>query len=410
MYFGVSGTYTLTVLDALVALLGIETLLALLGLWPHIKGRRIRFAVQLAVLTWLALLVATIGGLITLGSDVLAQGVIIFARRWGEYSLLPLAACLFVSKKTMRYLAYSIFGVAILTSLSAFVPEFSRAVISATGAGVFYGGEARAIGLLFNPNVYGSFSVLIINCLIALLLMHSSRSAIRKWLLMFLLLACLGSLMLSGSRSALVGFAASLIFWGGWAIRGRRPAVLTRWVRIVLCLAVAAVIVTMFSSRGRILFERIKIVVEEGTSTYNIAGRIEAQNIGYRIFVDHPFGIGVGNIGVLGNEYLREYGIGILREFGGTDSQYLDALIEGGGLGLLLLLALIWILYRRGSRSNTAWSASMGGSIVALAAAGLFAHSFYAPPLAAMTWLLVCMGEVERQYELGCTIKKTEHA
>lgn len=399
MNFGGSISYTITVLDALVALLGIEIMLAFLGLWPRIRGRDQHFPVQILVLAWLPLLPATIGGLITFGPGVLTRGFLIFTKRWAEYSLFPLAACLFLPKKSVRWVTYSLIGATIVLGVSAFIPEFGEALLSYVGASTGMYGEfgSRATGLLFNPNVYGNFSILIINFLISLLLIHPPKNTIGRWFLIFLLLVPLGTFALSGSREALLGFAISLVFWSGWAIRRRTPAAFYRWTRVVVYFVGVVVILTAFLPHGGIMLTRVKEFLAEGTSTYNVAARIEAQSIGSIMFFDHPLGIGVGNIGLLGNEYLREYGVGYLQRLNGTDSQYIGPLIEGGVFGLLFLLLTLWLLYRRNRETNEAFAVSTRVNILSLAIAGFAAYTFYAPSLAAMIWLLAGLSEATRK-------------
>lgn len=396
MNFGGSASYTITVLDALIALLGIEIVLVLLGFWPHIRGRDHHFSVQILVLAWFPLLTATVGGFITFGPDVLTRGFLIFTKRWAEYSLLPLAACLFLPKKSIKWVTSSIIAAGAITVLSAFTLKFNQALLSAVGAETYYGGESRATGLLFNPNVYGNFSVLIMNFLIGLLLIDRPRSIIVRWLLAFLLLAFLYGFLSSGSREALLGFVISLIFWSGYIIHRGEKWLFYKWISLMLYFIIIGGVLAQLTPPARIMLERGKEVLLEGLFTYNVAARIEAQSIGLIMFFDHPLGIGVGNIGLLGKVYLEKYGRGFLRELGGTDSMYVDTLIEGGIFGLFFLLLTLWLLYWRNRGLNNVWAVSLKTNILALLVAGFFAYTFYSPPLAAMIWLLASLSEVAR--------------
>lgn len=378
--------YTITVLDALLALLGIEIVLALLGFWPHISGRNQHFAVQIFILAWLPLIPAMIGSLASFGPnpDILVRGFLIFTRRWAEYSVLPLAACLFLSKQSIRWVNCSLIGAITILSVSAFIPEFKQALLSYVGISAEIFGEfgIRATGLLFNPNVFGVFLLLMLNLFVGLLLIRRLSLWKTATLTLFLIIV-FAALLATGARGIMIlGLPISLLFWlfldHGTTVRKA----------LVGLTAVLAIAVLLQSPLGQILkgrFERLRI---SGFQEANLYARLYNQKQGLEIAAMYPYGLGVGNIGRIGTYKL-------VGRIGTTDNQWIDLLIESNFLGLLLFIIPLILIYRRSAHRKTLMSLVVRACMVSSVGVSFAYSVFNMPAISASLWLLIALSEVE---------------
>lgn len=364
------GEYNVTVLFLLV----VASYMAVLLRMAVRPSGVLRRQLVLVLLSFAPLLPGVVGSIITVGSLAnVINGILIYTVRFGLYAIIPSAFVL--SPRKWRERAKWVLFMSLLGAMMYLI--LARQQLS-----VGYFGE-RNTGLFYNPNVGGYVAVMTANWALSGLVNDKGRARFFELLLLF---ASLLALLKTGSRSALIGAAASLLIWvflvllcrgGGIAAKIRNR------VRVILIITVA---VTVAILPHTVMWPRIQELLLHGVQTENVAGRLEAWQTGLKILFRHPFGIGVGNIPVVSPRYADN--LQVLSGVSTTDNQFLDLLIETGPLGLLLFLVTLVAIFRRSLEFRTPVGLAVAVNIVAMSVAGLGAFTFYSPFVSSVIWIM----------------------
>jgi hypothetical protein len=258
----------------------------------------------------------------------------------------------------------------------------------------------RAVGTQVDPNSFGGLLV-IITILTGVALL-ARRPILPRWLLSVLLLLDIIALVLTNSRSALLGVLA-----GGMLVATMRYRRLWGW-------GVAGTLVIIAFGLGSGYFARLAsgLRFEDQASLMRLAEYRNALDIIGR----YPaFGVGFGTAGELDLTT-------------GVSSVYLTIAERAGLFGLALFLVLVGIFFAntipaivgsmrhappRGSPGDIEWSvldtALLGGTAAALGAllVGLVDHYYFNiefPHMAALLWLVIGMALVARRL-LGAVVQ-----
>lgn len=303
-----------------------------------------------------------IAGLLTFGLEGFITSIGLFFKRWGIYSIIPLAVA--VDGRGNRKYEWS----------------FVLASGLAMGLGVFrdLGIEGRASGVLFNPNTLGVFAVLGISMCVHLI---AHTSGAERYAALAIAVPHFLALVLSGSREAWITLAVSM---GYWAFHARS--------RKVVLLAVVMGLVALVLPIGEVSRVRLSMALAQGLNEVNVAGRLDATRAGLKLFMDYPLGVGAGKINAVGWNYLELYGGGdyslyLLHEgFATTDNTYVDELIEGGILSLFFVLWTLYLMWR--------WTMKTGygrAVVLCLMVAGLASATLHVPVLSGALWYVVAL-------------------
>jgi hypothetical protein len=204
--------------------------------------------------------------------------------------------------------------------------------VAAGGAAVYYlkAGELTYI----NPNAWAQFPLtgLLATC-IAWPMAVSKRFGIGA--LQLLAFVNFVWIFLSGSRGVLFTGTSCLLF-----LLLKRPAHHRGLVLAGLAIAVAAGLLSLFPDLGERTVGRIQILINPNNSANaRTSSRYDLMVAGWRIFLDHPLGVGTGGFP---KEYAATSGgmahAGHERQ---AHSGWVKVLVENGALGLALLLAYV---------------------------------------------------------------------
>ncbi len=245
----------------------------------------------------------------------------------------------------------------------------------------------RATGLLVNPNSYGQLAALVLLLFIARYLMRPDRQQSRSRVVPAVLLAAAGGLVASGSRSALLGFAAGLIvilICVGQQLAAGNRLVGRRLVRLGLLLAAAAVLavgVDLGFNNGIITarFIRMLNVANLGAAAdHNFAARIELWREAIRQQrLTYPWGTWAPPSYVLDNA---------------IDSFYVFTLVQGtlvySGLFVLFMgnLVAIGLKHYRQSGRDPVLGVQLMAAAAFIAGASLTLSPMLEPPIAVGLW------------------------
>ncbi|HWR50086.1 MAG TPA: O-antigen ligase family protein [Bryobacteraceae bacterium] len=216
------------------------------------------------------------------------------------------------------------------TSLWLWVAVLNGVAV-AIGGLVFYL-DPQALRL--NPNGWslfplaGMFSI----CLASL---KPPRNSVSPFLVLLAAVA-FGWTFLSGSRgSTLVALICTLFLIGAEKQRSRRAGYLAVWALVCLGLAV------WFATSGQGALHRIEYTFDSDKSiTGRSSGRWDLIVAGWRIFLEHPLGVGTGGYSVsfaeLGDEHLAFRGFTRQAHAG-----WIKTLVENGIAGTLIFAAYV---------------------------------------------------------------------
>jgi O-antigen ligase len=272
-----------------------------------------------------------------------------FMKRFGLAAVIPLAAVRFGSRSTATGLR--VLTVAAIAALVVFALRPELHDLLPKPDDWEEGREmVRAAGLGMNPNnlAYGAVALAILHG--ALMPRRSGTSA--RLLLLLVLAGTAVCVVLSGSRSGLVGAVGALAFL---LLRTRMSA----RAKLGLCVGAAAALVVGLQVNPTFQ-ERLGRLYQLGANEANVAGRMHAQGLAVRAAGEHPFGVGFRNIGWAARSNQTYYA------FATSDSAYVDTLLGAGVPGLLaflLLLRLGWRHVARTGRRDRAESVLQAGLV-----------------------------------------------
>jgi len=204
----------------------------------------------------------------------------------------------------------------------------------------------RVNSTLRGPNPLGAYAGMVLAFLTALLVNGKARLNNRKVLISTLVLGSCGivALWISYSRSALVGGAIMvlIVLFATW---GRK---LSRNAWVALCVTTFALAGALVALRGSSLVSNVIFHenLNGGSSVNSNEGHIMSLQYGAYIFLQHPFGLGVGSTGsasLLGDNPVT------------VENQYLFTAHETGWLGLIIFMAIFVLIIRRSWQNRSDW-------------------------------------------------------
>lgn len=208
---------------------------------------------------------------------------------------------------------------------------------AAHGFGVYLDRLSGAPADVVNPNGLGFVIITALPFLHFLLFRHSSK--LYKLIYLALLVPLMYALILTGSRSAIVGLAVVL---GMIFLKSEKKALF-----VVTVLAAAAFAIPRMSDQQADRY--LSLVSDDSTHAETRDGRLEGMVDDFRTGLARPvFGHGLGT----GQE--AKWNV-----IGGTNvphNMYAEAFIELGAIGLLLFLSLIWSFVRNAMDARRAVS------------------------------------------------------
>jgi hypothetical protein len=268
-------------------------------------------------------------------------------------------ACCFVigDSRRDRYLNYFLMGGLVGTSLGilhTLVPAFDPFALSRPNLGWIsqYGGVLkREAGAFAYPNNFGMYSAYV--AIIGLSALARGREQIRNSLAFAASLTGLLAVLVSGSRSALLGLsvAALLVLWR--SPRLRVPVIALS--AVTLCVFLVSLALTGFS--GVVLRDRI------GGISGSLSIRTKAWHQSWDVFVRSPV-----------------FGGGLVSNT--IDSTFFYLLEVGGALAIALIVALYWTSILRPLRQRRDGT----GAILALALASSLLQDSFGQPL--VNWVI----------------------
>lgn len=368
------GALNITLTDILIAF----SILNVILYYSRSNSKVNSNVIVLLVLSFLPMVFGFIGSLSTFGSfsEALSSSML-FAKRFAMYSFIPLTF-VFINRNRIRNVTYILLICAVISSITAIFPQINATILSPELKQNY--GERR-VGLLLNPNVAGNYAVMFLNFAVALILYGKDILGRYQWLAYTSILFSGGLLLVSGSRGAVFAAFASLLFWLWFHFRN---------VKLFTVIATSAALLagslTLFPDIS--LFERWARFSTQGTQEVNVASRLDSQALSLKIYLEHPiFGTGIGSL----ERLAPSYGSNIT----GADSQYVDTLVETGTLGLLVLLALLYIIYKTGIKYRGVYGTTLAVNTLTLAVSGFSAFTFYSPFLSILLWYLLGMASIE---------------
>lgn len=200
------------------------------------------------------------------------------------------------------------------------IPSLAALFVSFPGSDLLLFGQARAKGLLKDPNVFGPFLIpailIVVGELLSPRLLTSGRLT-KSFLGLILVAGVFYSYSRAAWLSLVVGLAAMLPVVA-FRRRGSRQAAALIGVMLVTTVGIAGVVTV--SGSGSFLRERAQF------QSYDVA-RFGAQASGAQLAREYPFGIGPGQF-----ERVSELS---------AHSSYVRTLAEQGILGAAILIALM---------------------------------------------------------------------
>jgi O-antigen ligase len=252
------------------------------------------------------------------------------------------------------------------------------------------GGEFRIAGPNFQPN---DFSVFLLALLpLAMNTFWTERGLKNSFFASWSLIACLGALILTYSRSAFLCMVVVVFIM--FIFRPPSPKIIVMIIFLsILCLPlIPAKYMERMSSFGKLASS------EEGvTQDASLKGRLSENLAGIAMFKDHPFfGVGFYHFSYYYQSYARRFGI--FDELGEDSAPHNLFLQIGSELGLIgavwfgsMNVYLLWNLWQARQNFLKAGLPDSAGTAVALGVAGIsflisgiFCHVSYAR----MYWLI----------------------
>lgn len=381
-----------TFLESLPTLEGAPSIAKLLGLFlvvgwlaaltlnrPGLPS--LDFAASHLGIAWLAALFLAW----VMASSLWAEDVSVSRAAFVSFALnLALFAVVFAAVRTPRHVVWLAF---------VFVVGSLLAVAGGLAAGGVGDEGDRLSGSGLNPNVLGAVLAVSVVLSATLALMKSLHRAARVAAGLACLL-CVASLLLTGSRGAMLGLAAALVLAPFVVGRGRRAATAALVAATAVGLWVALNTVAPESAADRLV-----AVTSTGS------GRVDLWTIAGRMIDDRPFiGVGADNYRVTSVHYLLEPGTIVADDYIVDNpvvphNIYLQVFAELGVVGLTLYLALVLaclacflraarIFERGGNRDAGLLARGLLIALMCLLVALVFSSALYSKQL----YLLLAVG------------------
>jgi putative inorganic carbon (HCO3(-)) transporter len=295
--------------------------------------------------------------------------------------------------KALRYLLFASFFflfVQLVRTRDTFTWVLRVLTLSATAAavvgliGFLTGAVTRASGPIGEANDFAFLLATVIPLAIYLARYDGSRRGL--WSLCVFLLAA--TVLATLSRGALVGLLAVTL----WAVGTGRLRIGGLFAGVVVVVGIAVLAVTFW---GPLISERL---TEKGViANQNVASRKALWAGALRMAADHPLlGVGTGQFGVRGAEYVRNDPIGIERPV--AHNSFLEVLAEDGIIAFGAFIAflagswrLLTLARRHAQAAGDEEGARLATAVQASLVVALVAANFLSVQITVPLWLLGAM-------------------
>lgn len=341
-------------------------------------------AMLLGVLTALGAL--AFGGVIGPGIELS-----IYLKRFGLAAVLPLAISCFGSARLYRWIPIMLFLCILTMTVFSIFPEFRVGLmVVSLEIGSAANGN-RAMGLISNPNDSAYVVICAVVVVIAMIFAGKRRAFWHYMLMVSATVACLITVVLSASRSAVLGILLGLFYY---LLASCLPISKRALIACVFCLG--GYVGIAYSSEFQQRMESA-LVIHLGEE--NVESRLQAQYVTLLSAIENPLGVGFSNF----PEATAHLSHGMpFSAVEGSDSVYFDTLLASGFLGLATLLLLFfkcWKYQRSPSRRATEALLVLRAGCIAVSVFGLASvspFSIFVSPIAFFmvgSWSFLKMGD-----------------
>lgn len=371
----------ITVSDFVLACLWIVSIACLPV--PRYRSWHQKVGLRIIAFTVVIGILATVGALISpYGRDALFQ-FSFHMKRFGLASILPLALALFGTPRLFRRLRYVLLVVLLAMAAFSVFPAWRQRLPIVEDVPPM-STPVRAIGMISNPNDMGYLAVGIFALFVALFAAFPVARSRRISIVTLGSAAAMVCIVMSGSRSAVLGLLVGTAYY-----LFKTPRGVIHKVSILLLLSLVAFVGMQSSDVFR---ERVSAAYSQRLQERNIDGRLQAQWIAIRATIENPFGIGFTNFG----DATTRLSIGSsFTSVEGSDSIYIDTLLGAGVLGLVTLLMLFrtcWKFIQRSPPGKFFASKALASGVVAMFTIGMAAVAPASVFVASLFFLMVGSG------------------
>lgn len=247
---------------------------------------------------------------------------------------------------------------------------------------IYSAARPRVQATLDNPNTLGAFQVLMLFPLVSLIRVKQ-KNIISKIFIITTIILCFSNVVMSMSRSALIGLGVGLILL--IFIFGKRI--------LILIVPIGAVVLTMPNA-----LSRIKQITDKAQND----SRVRIWNVAAKMIKDHPIG-GVGNGNFITNypKYVKMYPK--LKEEGvdvyPSHNSYLKVGSELGIIGelsfivilLLILREALYFIKNKGESLSSFFIEGFVVGIIPFLVMNCFDNILFVPKVATYFWIIVAM-------------------
>jgi O-antigen ligase len=210
------------------------------------------------------------------------------------------------------------------------------------------------------------------------------------------------TIFLSGSRGGMLAFAAQMTFFVAILLRQRKAGRMAFMLGVFLVLAIGL----LAWLGGGELVERIASIQSEARTELSGAMRVNIDRDAIHMFRQKPLlGWGLGTFAEVYPQFRSFYTNFFVDR---AHNDYLQLLVEMGGLGFATMLCFLVIVYYRASKKLKNWTVDTNGAVglaAILSITGILVHSFLdfnlqIPANAALFYVLCTLAAMEPRFGL----------
>jgi O-antigen ligase len=210
------------------------------------------------------------------------------------------------------------------------------------------------------------------------------------------------TIFLSGSRGGMLAFAAQMTFFIAILLRQRKAGRMAFMLGVFLVLAIGL----LAWLGGGELVERIASIQSEARTELSGAMRVNIDRDAIHMFRQRPLlGWGLGTFAEVYPQFRSFYTNFFVDR---AHNDYLQLLVEMGGLGFATMLWFLVIVYYRASKKLKNWTVDTNGAVglaAILGITGILVHSFLdfnlqIPANAALFYVLCTLAAMEPRFGL----------
>ena len=318
--------------------------------------------------------------------------------RYVAYALLVLVAAQVLGwREGMKRFAL------VLTAFGSLVALFAIVQDLAPNGKLYWMREPRVAGWMFGPYVNHAHYAGLMEMLTPfplVLALTSHFSGAKRILIAFAAVVMGGSIFFSGSRGGMMAFAAEILFLA-WALSRRQKQAERRTLLVLIAVVLLTVVFLGVFARERVFHQIATLDSPLAESTTGM--RLHIDRDGWRMFTARPLlGWGLGTFPSFYPQYRTFYTNTFINQ---AHNDYLQFLVEMGGLGFAACLWFVVALLYHGVKRSAHWQESLTHAVRMAALAGctgLLVHSFFdfnlqVPANAALFYVLAVTATAARE-------------